>query len=683
MILIDVRTNNIVETTSSPGLGLLRVYKDKIFQLSNTVQAGSLLYWNDKILTCVHRGDFLAAINLAIAYHQDIAPGNRIGLPGRDIIANRIRELVSASLRWAFSEERMRDDTHYSADGRGVDLTDLFTGLAETCIRASIITGDLDDVFEHYQNAGIDSVFLFSVEPMISQMPPSPVVANALLDILADEPQRAEDVIWSVDPAVLDINRAINLCANFDLWDAMIHVYTTCLKDYTTPIVRLLGRAPRHILFTYLEAVLSAEGDSMGKTSVYRFLFQDDHPYFSLLLDKDTEATLHVLDIAFEDPYLNDDPIMSRQAIVDVLLENPDTFRCIFVAKNIPKYPQFIRVSPANLQKLLLDLARNADASTRDDRQLAAEFLLSVYRPDNIQTVMTAFEEGRFWRLLCDIYRREQQYGNLARTLLNEADSSIFQQLIELQTTSPEVRLVTQNALPQLLGIDVARTARLVDDFYEHNLELSADQRYIYLGSLLESPLPNRLGPDQRHDYVQMVRQRSPDRLLSHLDGAEGLDARRLIDEFADYPAGQLWALNAARDPRLFASAARLVRQDQTIAPFVVRLASERDNEDDWFQILRPILDIMAENSDIRQLVMASLTRSTVSLPRLFARLIDANEQSTEGSLRPLLVDVLETMRVEEFALSATKNIILLDAAVWINEFVQQSRKGWRGSVRS
>ena len=92
------------------------------------MQVGTLLTWADRILSFVEKGDFLSAIELTRSYYVGEAPGNRNGLPDkpeelRDVVGEKMRELMDASAHYAFSEERLTDETHVTPDGRGVDRT--------------------------------------------------------------------------------------------------------------------------------------------------------------------------------------------------------------------------------------------------------------------------------------------------------------------------------------------------------------------------------------------------------------------------------------------------------------------------------------------------------------------------------------------------------------------------------
>merc|ERR1712093_732187 len=93
-----------------------------------------------------------------------------------------------------------------------------------------------------------------------------------------------------------------------------------------------------------------------------------------------------------------------RQQIINVVLDvmgsafsdeftsTDRTFLNIFVARNIPKYAQFVQLAEPTLHKILLELAQDPDLSTREDRQLAAEYLLSAYTPNYDQSILTLLE---------------------------------------------------------------------------------------------------------------------------------------------------------------------------------------------------------------------------------------------------------------------------------------------------
>jgi hypothetical protein len=622
----------------------------------------------------------LGAIRVALAYFEDRAPGNVIGLPSeaqerRTIIGTRIRELMRASLGWAFSDDRMRDDTHYSIDGRGVDLTGLFEGLASSCIEACISMNDasflFDDAFEHFAAAGIQGMFLRLLEPYIFdgrvlEIPPNIIQALISTHDEHGEFQQAEAIIWHVEPTALDINQAIRLCEAHGLWDALIHVYTRAMRDYVAPIVKLIrvvqevqsnrldrpslvgendGQDPESLapdaykLFAYMENVLSglsypsgeelsdAEG-TRARSEVYGFLFSgrpviwpdgpdgeliaisdsldDPYPYLILLLHFDTEAFLHAMDIAFEDPYLNDTRgAISRQSVVDVMLEvmKPDifhtgqiTFLHIFVSRNLPKYTQFLHIPPSILQLILVSLSSDPDQSTREDRQLAAEYLLSAYTPQDAEAMNKLFDDAGFFRILRATYRKDRKWAPLISTFLKDPESGeeIFTNLDEIiqessfrSNFSQEVTDAMTEALPHLLDSSVRQTALLLEkdlpsihDLAVQILRLSEHKQMAYLRCLLEpsiddqdekGPLPILRTPSAhismsaRHQYVSLLCRNDSSTVVTFLDarGPTFFDIPRLADECdrCEFYEGQLWALDRqGKTEETFDTVGRILR---------------------------------------------------------------------------------------------------------------------------
>lgn len=646
-----------------------RTYRSKLFLLTKAnVQVGTLQYWNDRVLANVHRGDFLAAINLALAYYEGRAPGNTIGLPEypmerHEVVGARIRELMRASLEWAFSEDRMKDDTHFSADGRGVDLTSLFEGLATACIDACIAMDDteflFESAFEHYSNAGIQGIFLSKLETYIfdgriPEVPPAVTQALITMHENRGEYAQAEAVIWHIEPHCLDINQAVTLCEKRGLWDALIYVYTRAMGDYVAPIVKLIRvlcdvqryRRDRpslvgdnasddndeerfapdaYKLYSYVTHVLSGlwypSGETMrepsatrAKSEAYSMIFSDHivdwpsgsgnmvltdadeptYPYLRLLLRFDTEAFLHAMDIAFEDSYLNDPShAINRQSIINLMLDVMETFHSsdvtllhIFVARNLPKYPQFIFIPPDTSHRILVSLAADPDQSSREDRQLAAEYLLSAYTPHDGDEMLARFEEAGFFRILRAAYRRDKKWGSLVETLLKdpETDESVFGSLEEIvaEAKTPngasEVAHAVEVALPALFDLSVRQTAYFLDrclpqlhDAAIAELEDSQHKQAAYLRCLLDpaadedsdsavgediAPTPaektvsTHLGLLARHKYITLLAQHDASAVVPFLDarGADFFDLTDLAEqaEEAGLPEAQLWALDRA-----------------------------------------------------------------------------------------------------------------------------------------
>ncbi|KAI0745156.1 Golgi CORVET complex core vacuolar protein 8-domain-containing protein [Earliella scabrosa] len=689
----------------------VRVYKGKIFLLGqHGVQVGTLLTWADRILHFVEGGDFLSAIELTRSYYVGEAPGNRNGLPDepeklKQVVGQKLRELMVASARYAFSEDRMTDGTHVTPDGRGVDRTDLFEGLVSTCARACMALDDFDfffeDLFHYYDINGISGIFLSQLEPFmlngdIRQVPPRITQRLIALHDAASRPDLVERLIWHIDPECLDINQAITLCQRYQLYDALIYVYTRALRDYVSPVVELLGLVRRVQQYRRQRAEASPTSSSFldeqaiepvilnaykiypfiadtltgltypseeplpedeafqAKNDVYTFLFfgrssvwpvgeggklvltsdeengvEPTYPYTRLLLRFDPEAFLHTLDLAFEDAYLNDDTRgVSRFVIVKILLEilaspslSPEerTFVHIFIARNVPKYPQFIQIQPSTLHSILIGLAEDPDTSTREDRQLAAEFLLSAYTPHESERILVLFKEAGFYRILRSWFRQEKRWAELMMTYLEDPDlpqQDVFTSIHEVLLVAKKfnkgklpdsLAAKLRDSTPALLDIHVANTAALLDQHLPScheaaldDLGVNADQeRFIYLQHLLEPPskqdedetvfLPRKsaLPPDLpsalRLAYVSLHCRFEPSGLISALQHLphgfiDGPETARICEEHEVFDA-VLWLIDRDGDPR-----AALSKADAFDRKLSTRIADALASNDDSSQ---------------------------------------------------------------------------------------------------
>ncbi|KAM6502245.1 Golgi CORVET complex core vacuolar protein 8 domain containing protein [Amanita muscaria] len=639
----------------------VRVYKGKVFLLCrDKILVGTLMTWADQILSCVQVGDFLNAIELSRSYYLDEAPGNRNGLPidpkeRRDVIAERMRGLMVASAQYAFSEERLTDDTHVTPDHRGVDRTSLFETLVTVSCRACIALDDFDflyeGLFQSYDEAGIARIYLLYIQPFIldnSIRSVPPRITQRLIALHEEDgrPDQIERIIWHIDPACLDINQVIRLCQKYQLYDALVYVYTCALRDFVIPIVEFLGiirqklRADRtqdaqdlasqelyqygYKVYPYLETILTGriypsnepleEADSFqAKKDVFDFLFsgctrlwpekggqlvltsledggeEPSYPYVRQLLAFGSEWFLHSLDEAFEESIPDEELRTKCQSIIRILLEIlasnslptlDGTFIRIFVARTVPKYPKIIYVPANTLYSILVGLAEDRDLETQEDRQLAAESLLSIYHPENWDNILRLFTEAGFYRILRQRYLHDNQWSALLTTYLDDTSletSDIVSGINKTFTTAQksnlgvlpsELMVMLESRLSAILDVDVGNAALLVDE-YQPNLHDSAlhllendFRRFQYLGKLLEpntssiGPLPASRTVSRHlcHMYLSLQCHFEPKQVIDVLKSLppemlEWDQALRTCESSGVYEA-VVWALNWKHDPQ-------------------------------------------------------------------------------------------------------------------------------------
>ena len=645
--------------------------KARTLQGRHEVRVGTLLTWADRILSFVESGDFLSAIELTRSYYLGTAPGNKNGLPDdplelKRVVGGKMRELMVASTRYAFSEDRMTDGTHTSPDGRGVDRTSLFENLVATCARACIALGDLEflfeDLFQAYDDAGIAPIYLEQFETFVLEhdvRAVDPRIAQRLIGLHSanGRPDRAERVIWHIEPACLDIDQVVQLCQTHHLYDALIYVYTRAMRDYVAPLVEMLGlirkvmqlrRSPvpdetalepliinAYKVYPYLADVLSGltypseepldeDEATQAKRDLYAFLFhgrsstwphgeggkliltaedggvEPTYPYCRLLLRFDAEAFLHALDLAFEDSYFIDEVSggVSRLIIVKILLEvlasssSPSglppavrTFVHIFIARNVPKYPQSIQMVPSVMHDILVGLTTDPDWSTREDRQLAAEYLLSAYTPHETEQLLRLFEEAGFYRILRTWHRHEGRWAPLLLAYLHDPDihpTELFARADEIFTTAArlhsgvvpdDLQATVAASLPDLLNASVINTARFLDhhapQLHECAMEsMGSDadhKRFAYLRSLLGPPTTDDeeqsesgpsagVPPRLRQTYVALLCKVDPASVIPSLrylpaDFLEWDDALRTCEDEGVFDA-VVWGLDWRGSPK-------------------------------------------------------------------------------------------------------------------------------------
>ena len=305
-------------------------------------------------------------------------------------------------------------------------------------------------------------------------------------------------------------------------------------------------------------------------TSVEEGTPEPTYPYLRLLLRFDAEAMLDCLDIALEDPYLNEEAsgqTLDRQQIINLLLEvmgrpassssyaddfttSDRTFLNIFVARSLPKYSQFVQLADPTLNKILRELASDSDLSTREDRQLAAEYLLSAHTPTYDAKLLASFEEAGFYRLLASIYRNKRLWRQLASVYIRdeEQEYALYEHLASVLNSASnpaekeDVEEEILGAVPQMVDTDVRATAALLDRSMPHRhgealqqLQHNPLRQLAYLRSLLEPEEDGQQGREarvaeaQKLFYLSLLCEHDSARVVDYLSKAPGLSREATI----------------------------------------------------------------------------------------------------------------------------------------------------------
>ncbi|KAI1809433.1 Golgi CORVET complex core vacuolar protein 8-domain-containing protein [Poronia punctata] len=255
-------------------------------------------------------------------------------------------------------------------------------------------------------------------------------------------------------------------------------------------------------------------------------------PYLRMILKFDAPSLLSALNEAFEDSFLNDSRekhlnggtgkdlpeeqvfgmTVDRQYVISILLEimNPEDFAVedtiyldMFVARNLPKFQQYLIIPGSTLDKIIAGLCRYPGADLADDAQLSAEYLLSVYQPPDLSPMIPLFREAGFYRILKRIYKSDKRFGPLVQAYFEDPEDrdGIFECLVEClrpraglsKKQVQEVHDVVKKYAEDFVELDPAKAAQTIDSFAPdlHRFILDAlvetpELQYNYLRALLE-----------------------------------------------------------------------------------------------------------------------------------------------------------------------------------------------------
>ncbi|CZS95218.1 related to VPS8-vacuolar sorting protein, 134 kD [Rhynchosporium graminicola] len=260
--------------------------------------------------------------------------------------------------------------------------------------------------------------------------------------------------------------------------------------------------------------------------------YEPSFPYLRMILKFDAPSFLSALNEAFEDSFLNDTPeravnggsnrdlseehvfglSVNRQYVITILLEvmNHNDFvrediiyLDMFIARNLPKFSQYLLLSGTALHKVLAGLCDYPGEDLADDAQLSAEYLLSVYHPPDLEGLIPLFRKASFYRVLKSIYKTDKQYGKLVQTYFDDSEDrdAVFDCIGEcLRPRSGltkrqirDVHEVIEAHASDLMHLNAIKSAQAVEsyapalhqkflDSQSHDSEL----QYIYLHTLFE-----------------------------------------------------------------------------------------------------------------------------------------------------------------------------------------------------
>ncbi|KAI1613800.1 Golgi CORVET complex core vacuolar protein 8-domain-containing protein [Exophiala viscosa] len=315
----------------------------------------------------------------------------------------------------------------------------------------------------------------------------------------------------------------------------------------------------------------TSNGVSTTPKSSVRRKSADSFENLSRVLHFEAGAFIAAMNEAFEDNFLNSSDadstaslgqrtplnthIYTRQYIVRILLEvmstdfDPDEtiYLDMFIARNLAKYPQYIVLSGTVLQEIFNRLCQYPEDDMQEDAQLSMEYLLSVFQPPSILSLVPLLQQARFYRVLKSVFKQEGRYSEMIHTFFldDEDQQEVFPAILAClrpgssltEQQRHEVRKTIEEHIPDLINIDISTTAMTLDavaaDMHRLCLQALANDSYggyEYLKTLLEPE--EQAHRHQNYDnelvelYVRLLCEFDPAHVKDYVENVKEGDIR-------------------------------------------------------------------------------------------------------------------------------------------------------------
>ncbi|KAH7391367.1 vacuolar assembly/sorting protein-like protein VPS8 [Cadophora sp. MPI-SDFR-AT-0126] len=370
-------------------------------------------------------------------------------------------------------------------------------------------------------------------------------------------------------------------------------------------------------------------------------------PYLRMILKFDAPSFLSALNEAFEDSFLNDTPeravnggssrdlseehvfglSVNRQYVITILLEvmNHNDFATedtiyldMFIARNLPKFPQYLLLSGTALHKVLAGLCDYPGEDLADDAQLSAEYLLSVYHPPDLEALIPLFEKAGFYRVLKSIYKSDKQYSKLIQTYFDDPEDqeAVFDCIADcLRPRSGltkrqvrDVHEVIEAHASDLLHLDAVKAAQAIESYaptlhekFLNSLPDDSKLQYTYLHTLFEpsdvdreyAEMPSHSEFTER--YVQLMCKFDSTHVATYVELVQASDLR--LDKVLPYmeESGVVDAavVLMAREGQLRGGMDRLIKHLRTLESTMLGLLNSSAEDTQSMHVGEAIEDLL------------------------------------------------------------------------------------------
>ncbi|KKA28181.1 hypothetical protein TD95_004071, partial [Thielaviopsis punctulata] len=357
-------------------------------------------------------------------------------------------------------------------------------------------------------------------------------------------------------------------------------------------------------------------------------------PYLRLIIQYDAPSFLSALNEAFEDSFLNESPdkqigasmrgdlpeeqvfgrTVDRQYIVSILLElisppevppSDTIYLDMFIARNLPKFPQYLIFPGSTLTAVLVNLCRFPSPDLTEDAQLSVEYLLSVYQPPDMDSVLPLFREAGFYRILKRIYKANKQFGLLVDICFEDAHDqhAVFTCISEALRSRASLNAkqvqdifnAVRNHAKSLVQLDAVCTAQtLAEESITlhkdvlHAVEDLPTLQYAYLQALLEpsATQPVKLHSELANDqditelYIRLMCSYDPRHVSDYISILQTSDLHldTLLETMEETGVIEAAVILMAHNGQFKNAMDRLIKHMSTLQVAIGALLAEGDN---------------------------------------------------------------------------------------------------------
>lgn len=456
--------------------GSIQVFRHTLMILTNShstsgksILVGKTLKWADNLMECLKKRNFYGSLLNACEFYSSENHGKLV-LSGLPHTRNERHEVVRPFLLQIMEECVLPLFQNKSGNIEPDEILLLYLQIIAMLSKETkgVAAERSLKILELIEEAYLDKqAFYLLLEKFILSRQIhniSPTIFKKLVDhyVESEEGEKLTGIICVLDPSTLSIDMTLKLCLKYDLRACSVYIWNRILHDYKSPFITLIQdlKSPKYnheeklLVYAYMSYVLSGRqfpsdehivtaDEHLAQLEICDVLLSIDtyilpenrdesdedtlFPQLFFLLKFDTFEMFLTLNEFYENPCLNTEEGvgLNRQYIMDALFDvfdmseesfNEDdlTYFAIFVARNYPKYSQFIRISGSRLESAIELLCSNENDNLHQDCELALESLLPFHDLPSNTLLYEKLHAAKFHDVLFGLYRSQ---GNLSKAL--------------------------------------------------------------------------------------------------------------------------------------------------------------------------------------------------------------------------------------------------------------------------